>query len=378
MALRAVQGRISDQQPRLGADTAATRRLLIEPVLHALGWDVRDPTQVECRQYDQSLKRHDHGADYVLCVNDMACVHVKAAPLGYVEDAEVYVEDASRSAPHVGVATDGRTWKIWRNGSENGVNVGDKDACRRLSGISRDGMSKEIEKEDEEGIRILTEKFNSREPDYGQKKDAEDTNRAVKLLMEVILSDKRRYRDDVDAFSKMELAYLNTLLWAKSKKAIRKRLGDIDGLDAQTRERIIQLSAAGKFRSLPRTRRPRDREYREGFLDLVDAFADSGNRYDLLMDQVEAFVNRTQAASSANLTGLLSSLRPDIFMPYNIRSVHPLIGTSHECPADMPIHLYRRFNDLYRLLSKGTGRNLVELDTIANRLFLNGVPADAG
>ncbi len=373
-ALRAVQDRISDQQPRLGADTAATRRLLIEPVLRALGWNVLDPTQVECSQYDQSLQRHDREADYVLCVSDMECVHVKAAPLGYIEDAEVYMEDACRNAPHVGVATDGRTWKIWRNGSENGVDVGDKDACRRLSGISRDGMSKEIKKEDEESIRILTEKFNSREPDYDQKKDAEDTNRAVKLLMDAILSDKHRYRNDVDAFSKMELAYLNTLLWAKSKRRIRKRLGDIDGLDVQTRQHIIELSSAGRFWSLPRTYSPRDKEYRKEFLDLVELFANPGSQYGLLMERFEAFVDRTQAASPANLTGLFSSLRPDIFMPYNTRSVHPLISTSYGHLYNVPVHLYRRFNDLYRSISKGTGRNLVELDTIANRLFLD----DAG
>lgn len=371
-ALLSAQKLIENQYMRFGNNRATTRRDLIEPVLRALGWDASNAEQVKCSPYEKSPQYRDRGVDYVLYVNGMKRVLIETAPLDRVADAEMSIDDACGGTPYVGVATDGQTWTIWRDGSDSSMRVEDRDACRHLSDVSWDNISGEVKREEEEGVRILVEKFNSREPDCDHKRDAENTNRAVRLLMDAVLDVGHKYKNDIDAFRRMELAYLNTLNWAKSKSTIRKRLDDIDGLDSKTRERIIVLSTPGRFNGIPRALRPRDEEYREGFLDLVELFLDPKEEYELLMERFGMFADRVRTASAANLTGLLSSLRPDVFMPYNSRSVYPLKDTYYGYLDRMSVSDYRRFNDLYRSISEGSKKSLdlVDLDTIANGMWL--------
>ena len=370
-ALLSAQKLIENRYMRFSNNRAATRRELIEPVLRALGWDASNAERVECSPYEKSPHYRDRGVDYVLYVNDMKRVLIETASLDRVEDAQVNIDDACSGTLYVGVATDGQTWTIWRDGSESSMRVEDRDACRHLSGISWDNISGEAKRDEEEGVRILVEKFNSREPDCDHKRGAENANRAVRLLMDAVLDVGHKYKNDIDAFSRMELAYLNTLNWASTKSAIRKRLEDIDGLDSQTRERIIRLSTPGRFNGIVRTFRPRDEEYREGLLDLVELFLDPEEEYELLMKGFENFTCVVETTNPANLTGLLSSLRPDIFMPYNSRSVYPLKDTYYGYLDRMCMSDYRRFNDLYRSISEGSKKDLdlVDLDTIASRMW---------
>ena len=351
-ALLSAQKLIENRYMRFSNNRAATRRDLIEPVLRALGWDASNAEQVKCSPYEKSPHYRDRGVDYVLYVNGMKRVLIEAAPLDRVADAEMNIDDACSGTTYIGVATDGQTWTIWRDGSESSMRVEDEDVCRHLSDISWDNISGEAKRDEEKGVRVLVEKFNSRKPDCDHKRDAENANRAVRLLMDAVLDVKRGYKSDADAFYRMELAYLNTLNWASTKRVIRKRLEDIDGLDSQTRERIIRLSTPGRFNGIPRVIRPRDEEYRKEFLDLVELFLDPEEEYELLMKGFENFTYVVETTNPANLTGLLSSLRPDVFMPYNSRSVYPLKGTYYGYLDRMCMFDYRRFNDLYRSISE--------------------------
>ena len=70
------------------------------------------------------------------------------------------------------------------------------------------------------------------------------------------------------------------------------------------------------------------------------------------------------------LTGLLSALQQDDFMPYTKRSAWPFRDTLFSHLSDnIGIEWYRTFNELYRKLSKETEMRLVDLDSVANQWF---------
>ena len=133
----------------------------------------------------------------------------------------------------------------------------------------------------------------------------------------------------------------------------------------------------GKFQGITRSwhRGRVDEEYRKRFLELLGEFAGTGKLYGKLMDRLESFVDATDSRDTLYLTGLLSALQQNDFMPYTRRSAWPFRNTLFSnLFEDIGIRWYREFNELYRRLSKETKMGLVDLDDVANQWYWDENP----
>ena len=191
-----------------------------------------------------------------------------------------------------GVATDGQTWKIRRDGSWTVIDISKDGACESLcSMLSPDGLAADYSRKMDETVRELAPRFLEKEPEDACPPTRANANRAVALFTTVVLDGKHRYQNDEDMFHRAGRVYHNILQWAESKTTIHEALDDIDGLDNHTKEEIIELSVPGKFQGITRSwhRGRVDEEYRRGFLELLGEFAGTGKPYGELMDRLESF-----------------------------------------------------------------------------------------
>ena len=369
-ALHDAQGRVRDQRGQLCNSEADTRNILIEPILMALGWDTMDARQVkrEYNPYPKRDKRNRRKLDYVLLVDDTPCVLVEAKKLNPV-DAKNPIEGAKdaienvycKDTPYTGIATDGNTWSIWQDKSWIDIRIDTEEACEHMSVISKDSIDEQAVGQ----IGTLIEKFDPDTPEeYNVDMESrKNTNKAVQLFSEFVVENKDKFRDNRD-FHQMLRAYLNILMYAETKTTIKKVLVQF-GLDDYTKNQIIELSRVGKFVGITRTLREQPAAYRKEFLDLIETFVKT-DRYDELLEKFKTFVARTRSGNMAALTGILSSLRPEHFIVYNKRSSLPLKDTIYKDFANANMSKYWDFNNVYRKISKKTGKSLVELDVIAN------------
>lgn len=98
---------------------ADTKAALIEPVLEALGWDVKDPDAVS-REWRGTGPRKDNPADYALFSHygETPVLLIEAKPLGADLDADDGAKQAITYANNQGVEwcvlTDGWRWDVYR------------------------------------------------------------------------------------------------------------------------------------------------------------------------------------------------------------------------------------------------------------------------
>lgn len=106
-----LQDKIRTHRPYLSGNETATRQVLIDPLLLALGWDVSDPAQVAL-EYSAGGGR----VDYALMSNDAPVAVIEAKRLGTsLEDREImqvlnYAN--SRGIPYM-VVTNGDDWRMY-------------------------------------------------------------------------------------------------------------------------------------------------------------------------------------------------------------------------------------------------------------------------
>lgn len=106
-----LQDKIRTHRPYLSGNETATRQVLIDPLLLALGWDVSDPAQVAL-EYSAGGGR----VDYALMSNDTPVAVIEAKRLGTsLEEDEImqvlnYAN--SRGIPYM-VLTNGDDWRMY-------------------------------------------------------------------------------------------------------------------------------------------------------------------------------------------------------------------------------------------------------------------------
>ena len=271
----------------LRSSAVKTRRRLVDPVLESLGWDLSDQQMVYVEPYEELTALNKGKPDYTLYVKGVEWACVKAAPLCRVESMELGVQYlCDRCEWPTGVATDGRTWKIRRDGSWTIIGIDKDGACESLCNmLSPDGLKADYGRKMDEIVCELAPRFREKEPEDTCPPTRANANRAVVLFTNVVLDNKHRYQNDEDMFRRARRVYNNILHWAESKHTLRKALDDIDGLDGNTKEEIIRLSVPGKFQGITRSgyRGRVDEEYRKRFLELFEEFAGTGKPYGQLM-----------------------------------------------------------------------------------------------
>lgn len=106
-----LQDKIRTHRPYLSGNETATRQVLIDPLLLALGWDVSDPAQVAL-EYSAGGGR----VDYVLMSNDIPVAVIEAkrlgTPLEEDEIMQVLNYANSRGIPYM-VVTNGDDWRMY-------------------------------------------------------------------------------------------------------------------------------------------------------------------------------------------------------------------------------------------------------------------------
>jgi predicted transport protein len=104
--IREINSKLSTLRRR-GLNEASTRTIIIEPMLEALGWDIRDPEEVEI-EYPTVDKK---AVDYALKINKKPVLLIEAKPLNDPLD------DLKAATQVIGYATsDGIEWCILTNG----------------------------------------------------------------------------------------------------------------------------------------------------------------------------------------------------------------------------------------------------------------------
>jgi len=92
-----------------------TRTIIIDPILEALGWDVRDPNEVQLEYPTVDGK----SVDYALKINQEPVVLVEAKalgdPLNNVKDVTQVVGYASNDGIAWCILTNGISWKVYRS-----------------------------------------------------------------------------------------------------------------------------------------------------------------------------------------------------------------------------------------------------------------------
>ena len=232
--LRRARDLIGGQSFLLSSSAARTRRKLVDPVLESLGWDLEG-----AGPYEELTTRNKREPDYTLYVNGGEWASVKAAPLCHVESVELGVQDLCDQREWLtGVATDGQTWKIRRDGSWTVIDIGKDGACESLCNmLSPDGLDADYSRKMDETVRELAPRFLEKEPEDACPPTRANANRAVALFTTVVLDGKHRYQNDEDMFHRAGRVYHNILQWAESKTTIHEALDDIDGWTTIQRKR---------------------------------------------------------------------------------------------------------------------------------------------
>lgn len=356
---------------------ADTRALLIDPVLNALGWDLMDTGQVR-REYNPYSDGTRGRSDYVLFIDGVPRVLVEAKKLGHVNEAVGDVEEDTKGKSYVGVATDGRVWKILDNKlTQFEVSIDTSGAYGRLSSRLSIGHIKQCA--DAPVLEMINTVFKKFKPHYSKDEMRlgvqfrNNTNEAMQLFAKFVVENRAQF-EHKDNFIRMMRAFLNILQWVdKEKVEIRKILDSFPDMDSNVKAKIIHLSKDGKFVGIPRTLRKREYtpEYRGKFLNLIDTFVKE-NHYNILLEKLRAFADNVKISGPTSLTGIVSSLQPELFMPYNKRSSLPLKNTVYKDLANQDMIKYVRFNYIYKKISENTKKSLVELDVIANDRYWDG------
>jgi predicted type IV restriction endonuclease len=106
--------RLRRQSRRLGEQN--TKASLIEPVIDALGWDIRDPDEVH---HEYRRRSTDNPVDYALLLRRTACLFIEAKGLGENLDEPRWANQIISYATVAGVEwvalTDGAEWRIYNS-----------------------------------------------------------------------------------------------------------------------------------------------------------------------------------------------------------------------------------------------------------------------
>ena len=109
--IETIKNRIENHRQSLAVNETRTRQVLIDPLLHALGWDVSDPVSVEL-EYDVRGKR----ADYALLVDGNPAAVIEAKRLGnpLVDDNTMQVMNYANTAGiEYMMVTNGEHWNMY-------------------------------------------------------------------------------------------------------------------------------------------------------------------------------------------------------------------------------------------------------------------------
>lgn len=113
-AIKALKKTRTEHEEYLKPIETRTRQLLIDPMLEALGWDVRNPTQVHLEYKGTSGK-----PDYALFSHGQVVALIEAKkleiPLGHIKVEQVikYARDRALISLKYVVWTNGDHWQIW-------------------------------------------------------------------------------------------------------------------------------------------------------------------------------------------------------------------------------------------------------------------------
>ena len=110
--IEAIRQVLTDYDEYLRSNETATRAVVIDPVLSALGWDVTNPALVQLEQ-----RYNDNKMDYVLLRGDdriLAVVEAKPAGTGLGKDRKQASGYAAEVAAPYAVLTNGGRWEAWR------------------------------------------------------------------------------------------------------------------------------------------------------------------------------------------------------------------------------------------------------------------------
>lgn len=381
--MHTINERIMSQKGRLVESEADTRQVLVEPMLDILGWDITDTGRVrrEYSPYDTDDKhgRYRRRLDYVLFVNELPYIVIETKKLYSFDEAVSDIERYCQDTSFIGVATDGHTWGVFHNGEWVKIRIDADNAGDELfSLISVDEIEWQGESvAQQHKMDWLTNEFGSIE--FGEQADTimrvtENVNKAVRLFSEFVVANKSMFMDK-ENFLQMIRAYTSILRFAENKPLTRKILNLFDALDERTKDEIVRLSYSGKYASIHRRVKSigeKDGAYRWEFLDMIETFT-ADNDYNTLLGRFQLFRDRTKSGDTATITGIIASLQPEHFMAYNKRSSLPLINTVYHDLANVDMNRYEQFNDIYRDIRQATGKNLVEIDMIANDAYWDSV-----
>ena len=361
-----------------GGSEADIRRVLVEPVLNALGWDIMDTMEVRA---EYKLPKLSGKPDYVLFYGELPVVLVEVKRLNNIDGAKNQLEEYCGSK-YVGIATDGNIWRVLIDGKwdNNQITVSNsEDIVQDLSKISKAAVTGGYKN------KLVSKKvlgrFDIDMPNDKKAKDWEanikDTNKALQLLNLFVVKNKDKFRDE-ESFNLMLRAYVNVIGIVKGeKREVEEILKDETFAGLKNRDKIIKMCKWGKFTGIHRTVRNVDnKSCRDNFLDLMETFSKDG-QYRKQGRALERFIekgyNKEIARKVAILTGILASLQPKEFMVYNRRSYEILKNTMYSHLMDNKnksrIKNYLYFNKLFRHISDITGKSLVELDIIANKTY---------
>ena len=383
-ALSKANNRCKEQKSRLDYSKTDTQKALIEPIINALGWDITDESKVmqKCTLYrDNNVEEM---ADYALFANkydNIPLIKIISQKLGSIKNAEQEIEHYNDISGRIDVATDGFCWSVYNNNVQSKITIDSNIACKELQKhLGRSVVMKLYNQEQKAISKYISDEFQNILKYYKifppSKKDIQDrinTNKAVQLFSVWTLQNNDKL-DTPDNFRKMMHVYRNILFWNRGiKRALPIKLNVLSelGLKPNLIEKITDLSNPGRYIGIQR--RFEDFSYssddRNMFFKLINAFIVTDTSTDELYEMTVAFAPRLQIGTAA-LTGIVSALRPEEFMVYNLRSLM-LIDELYPDNYfhDMYIESYREFNDLYKRIGKETKQSLVHLDYYTNEIF---------
>ena len=360
-----------------GGTEADVRRVLVEPVLGALGWNIMDTMEVRAEHKLPALSGRK--PDYTLFYDELPVVLVEAKNLNGIDRAKREIESYyDAGGKYVGIATDGRTWRVrfdckW----DAPIKVSNSnDIANDLKKISRTKIVCKY------GNKLVDEnmlnEFKKNIPNNkALETDINNTNEALRLFNSFVINNRNKFHDG-ESFNRMLRAYVNTIgIVNGEKRKVAEILKNESFDDLTDKDKIIQMCKGGKYVGIHRSLRHVDNEScRNNFLDLMEAFS-KDKQYNKQAATLEQFIedddNKQITKLKAILTGILASLQPDEFMVYNKRSYQVLRKTEHSHLVAGGMNDYPHFNKLFRHISHRVGKSLVHLDIIANDTYHNRI-----
>ena len=198
----------------------------------------------------------------------------------------------------------------------------------------------------------------------------ENAIEAVRLLAEAVVVNRGSVVSK-DGFDRLISAYVNIMLYGKTKEAIKPALSSLGWLNEDMQNRIIRLSEPGMYWGLSQPLVHIQRflyPYRNEFLDLIEKFLET-DEFESLRQSIWKFTGPVPNKGTAFMTGIIAALRPEHFIVYNKRSILPLWNTDYyRYFKNSTMKKYLEFNHIYRVLAKHTGLSLVSLDIAANKM----------